>query len=110
MTPLRQRLIEDLTLRNDSPQTIRRSVDNVARLARYHGKSPGRLDRDDMRRSLLSLVEERKLAVGSYQQALAALRHFCRWVLKRGDIVKDMLSPPSGRRLPVVLSPAEVGR
>jgi len=110
MTPLRQRLIEDLTLRNYSPKTIRLYVDHVARLARYYGKSPDRLSRDDIRRYLLYLVEERKLAVGSYQQALAAFRYFYRWVLKRGDIVQDIRSPRSGRPLPVVLSPAEVGR
>ena len=97
MTPLRQRLIEDLTLRNYSPKTIKLYVDNVARLARYYGKSPDRLGREDIRRYLLYLVEERKLAVGSYQQTLAAFRYFYRWVLKRGDVVQDIRSPRSGR-------------
>jgi integrase/recombinase XerD len=103
-------LIEDLTLRNYSPKTIRLYVDNVARLARYHGKSPDRLGREDIRRYLLYLVNERKLAVGSYQQALAAFRYFYRWVLKRGDVVQDILSPRPERHLPVVLSQTEVGR
>lgn len=110
MTPLRKRLIEEMELRNYAPKTIRLYVDNVARLARYYGTSPDRLEREQIRRYLVYLVEERKLAVGSYRQALAALRYFYRWVLKRGDVVHDILSPRPERRLPVVLSVEEVRR
>lgn len=110
MTPLRKRLIEEMELRNYAPKTIRLYVDNVARLARYYGTSPDRLQREQIRRYLVYLVEERRLAVGSYRQALAALRYFYRWVLKRGDVVQDILAPRPERRLPVVLSVDEVRR
>jgi site-specific recombinase XerD len=56
------------------------------------------------------LVEERKLAWGTYNQALAALRYLYRWVLKRGDVVRDIRGPRRVRHLPVVLSPDEVRR
>ena len=110
MTPLRKRLIEEMEIRNYAPKTIRLYVDNVARLARYYGTSPDRLHREQIRRYLVYLIEERRLAVGSYRQALAALRYFYRRVLKRGDVVHDILSPRPERRLPVVLSVDEVRR
>lgn len=110
MTPLRKRLIEEMEIRNYAPKTIRLYVDNVARLARYYGKKPDCLSREDIRRYLVYLVQERGLAVGSYKQALAALRYFYRWVLKRGDVVQDILSPRPERRLPIVLSLDEVRR
>ena len=110
MTPLRKRMTEELEIRNYSPKTIRLYVDNVARLARHYGKSPDRLSREEIRGYLVYLVEEKGLAVGTYKQALAALRYFYRWVLKRGDLVEDILSPRPERRLPVVLSLGEVQR
>lgn len=108
MTPLRKRLIEELEIRNYAPKTIKLYVDNVARLARYHGRSPDRLNREEIRRYLVYLVEERQVAVATYKQALAALRYFYRWVLKRGEVVQDILAPRPERRLPVVLSLDEV--
>ncbi len=82
----------------------------MARLARYYGRSPDRLHREQIRHYLVYLIEERRLAVGSYRQALSALRYFYRWVLKRGDVVQDILAPRPERRLPVVLSIDEVRR
>lgn len=110
MSPLRKRLTEDLHLRNYSPKTVALYVNHVARLARHYGKSPDRLSKEEIRRYLVYLVEERGQAVGSYRQALAALRYFYRWVLKRGDLVQDILAPRPERRLPVVLSVDEVQR
>lgn len=110
MTPLRKRMIEEMEIRNYSPKTIRLYVDNVARMARYHGRSPDQLSREQIRRYLVYLVEERGVASGTYRQALAALRYFYRWVLKRGDLVEDIFCPRPERRLPVVLSLNEVQR
>lgn len=110
MPPLRKRLIEELEVRAYSPKTIRLYVDNVARMARYYGKSPDRLSREKVRGYLVYLLEERKVALGTYQQAVSALRYFYRWVLKREDLVQDIRSPRLERRLPVVLSAGEVSR
>lgn len=110
MTPLRKRLIEEMELRNYAPKTIRLYVNHVAKLAIYHGKSPDRLNREEIRNYLVHLLEDRKLSVGTYRQALAAYRYFYRWVIKRGDLVEDILSPRPERHLPVVLSVNEVQR
>lgn len=110
MTPLRKRMIEEMGLRNFAPTTVALYVDNVARFAKHFGKSPELLGEDDVRAYLVHLVDERKLAWGTYNQALAALRYLYRWVLKRGDVVRDIRGPRRERHLPVVLSIDEVRR
>ena len=110
MTPLRKRMIEEMELRNFAPTTIKMYVDNVAKFAKHFGQSPELLREQHVRQYLLHLVEERKLAWGTYNQALAALRYLYRWVLKRGDVVRDIRGPRRERHLPVVLSLDEVRR
>lgn len=110
MTPLRKRTIEALELRGVSPKTLKIYVDCIARFARHFGKSPEHLGPEEVRQYLLYLVHERKVAWGTYKQALAALRFLYRWVLNRGDVVADIRAPRPERRLPVVLSFAEVHR
>jgi len=110
MTPLRQKMMESLELRGVSPKTIKLYVDCVARFARHYGKSPELLGRDEVRKYLLYLIHERKVAWGTYKQALAALRYLYRWVLEQGELVEDIRAPRPERRLPVVLSFEEVHR
>jgi len=110
MTPLRQRMIEEMKIRNYSPRTISQYAGHVSRLARYYGTSPDQLNREQIRRYLVHLMEERGLSVENYRQSLSALRYFYRWVVRQGDVVEDILSPRVERRLPVVLSIDEVQR
>jgi integrase/recombinase XerD len=110
MTPLRKRMTEELELRGVSPKTLKLYVDCVARFARHFGKSPEKLGTEEVRTYLLYLIHERKVAWGTYKQALAALRFLYRWVLNRGEIVQDIRTPRPERRLPVVLSFDEVHR
>jgi integrase/recombinase XerD len=110
MTPLRKRMIEEMELRNFAPKTIDVYVDNVAKFAKHFGKNPELLGEEQVRQYLVHLVEERKLAWGTYHQALAALRYLYRWVLKRGEVVRDIRGPRRARYLPVVLSLDEVRR
>ena len=56
MTPLRQRFIEDLQLRNRSPKTIKAHVYHVRELARYFMESPAQLGDDQVHRYLLHLL------------------------------------------------------
>jgi integrase/recombinase XerD len=62
MTPLRQKMMESLELRGVSPKTLKLYVDCVSRFARHYGKSPEQLGRDEVRRYLLYLIHERKVA------------------------------------------------
>ena len=110
MTPLRQRMIEDMKLRNFSPHTIRAYVDRVAGFAKHFGKSPERLGPAEVRAYLLFLVEERHVSSGYYGQAICALRFLYRVTLGKDWVVQDVVSPRKEKKLPVVLSPDEVAQ
>ena len=110
MTPLRQRMIEDLKIRDYSEHTTAAYVSAVYRLAKFHHKSPDKLGREAIRAFLVDLVEQKKVSWPYYKQVLAALRFFYRHVLHHGEVVEDVRGPRPEKRLPVVLSVGEVAR
>jgi integrase/recombinase XerD len=110
MTPLRQRMIEDMELRNYAPRTIKIYVKRVVTFAEYFGKSPQRLGAADVRAYLLFLVQEKHASWSYYGQAIAALRFLYRSTLDKKWVVDDVVSPKKQRKLPVVLSPGEVAQ
>jgi hypothetical protein len=67
MTHLRQRMQEDLRLRNFSARTIRQYTHTIAEFAKYFHKSPDQLGPEQVRAFLLHLLNERKLAWGTIQ-------------------------------------------
>src|SRR5438445_11280964 len=81
MTPLRQRMIEDMKLRNLAPRTIEVYVERVATFAKHFGKSPDRLGPAEVRAYLLFLVQEKHASWSYYNQALCALRFLYRVTL-----------------------------
>jgi site-specific recombinase XerD len=89
MTPLRQRMIEEMHLRNYSKHSIAAYVSAVYRLANHYGRRPDRLSREEIRAFLVDLVEEQRVSWPYYQQVLAALRYFYRHVVRRGEVVDD---------------------
>ena len=111
MTPLRQRMLEDMQVRNLSPHTQRAYIENVARFARHFGRSPAELGPEEIRTYQVSLIRERKLAPSSLEIAVCALRFLYTVTLKTPWSVDDQIpAPKKPRRLPVVLSPDEVVR
>jgi integrase/recombinase XerD len=108
MTPLRQRFIEDLQLRNRSPKTIEAYVYHVRELARYFNHSPEQLGDEQIHRYLLHLLHDEHVSWSSYNQAVAALRFFDRLTYPSDTVVTRL---PYGKRpkgLPVVRSPQQV--
>jgi site-specific recombinase XerD len=104
-------MIDDMQIRNLTPNTQRVYVAQVARFACYFRKSPELLGPDEIRTYLIHLTRERRLAASSIFVAVAALRFFFTVTLKRLWIVEDDI--PAGRqakKLPVVLSREEVAR
>ncbi len=58
LSPLRCRMIEDMTVRNQSPATQRSYIHAVAKLSRYFGRSPDRLEVEDVRAYQVYLVAQ----------------------------------------------------
>lgn len=111
MTRLRKIMLEELQRRNFSEATTRGYLGAVERFSRYFGKPPDRLGPDHIRQYQAHLLHERKLAVGTVVNQLAAMRFFFRRVLKR-RFPPDSIPYPkySHHRTPRVLSPDEVAR
>jgi integrase/recombinase XerD len=111
VTRLRKLMLEELQRRNFSADTIRGYLGAVEQFARYFGKSPDGLGPDHIRQWQAHLLHERKLAVGTVVNRVAALRFFFRRVLKR-RFPPDSIPYPnySHHRTPRVLSPEEVAR
>ena len=111
MTPLRQRMIEDMQVRNLSPHTQDSYVRQVAQFARHFDKSPEELGPVDIRSYQVYLANEKKLAPGSILIAVAALRFVYRVTLQKEWLFEDIIpAPKKPQTLPVVLSPEEALR
>ena len=109
MTPLRQRYIDDLRLKNFSAGTIRVYVHAVAKFARHFGRSPETLGGEEVRLYLVHLLD-RGVTRSSCVVVHNALRHLYTDTLGRPDCLVTVPRPKRERRLPVVLSRQEVQR
>lgn len=110
MTQLRQRMIEDLRVRNYSPRTEKTYVDAVAAFARHFGKSPDQLGPEDVRTYQVHLVEERGASWTRLNQAVCALRFLYVKTLGKDWPLRHIPYAKSEKKLPVVLSQREVCR
>ena len=108
MTPLRQRLCEDMTLRNYSPRTIQCYVECVAAFAKHFGRSPAQLGAAEIRTYQLFLIQVKHASWSSFNQAVCALRFLYRVTLGRPDVVVMIPYGKKPKKQPAVLSRAEV--
>jgi integrase/recombinase XerD len=108
MSPLRQRLIQDLQLRNRSPKTIEAYVFHVRQFAAFWRLSPEHLGPDHVHRYLLHLLHQKKASWSFYNQAVSALRFFYQVTCPREGMVTRLPYGKRPKRLPVVRSRAEV--
>jgi integrase/recombinase XerD len=109
MSPLRRRMIEDMTIRKFAPKTQHDYVQRVKNFAAFVGRSPDTASFEDVRRYQLHLAES-GVGVPTLNQTVATLRFFFRVTLKRHDILEHTHFIHEPRKLPVVLSPEEVAR
>ena len=110
MTPLRQRMIDDMTLHGLKPKTIKAYVPCVARFAQYFGKSPALLGTPEIRAYLLYLAHEKRVSASTYNQYLCALKFLYRITLRREWGLDGLARTRRQTKLPVVLSLQEVTR
>jgi integrase/recombinase XerD len=108
MTHLRQRMQEDLRLRNFSERTIGHYTHTVAEFAKYFHRSPDQLGPEHVRTFLLYLLNERKLAWGTIQGARSALKFLYTRTLKQTWFDQEVIKPKVRRKLPTVWSREEV--
>ncbi len=108
MTELRQRLQEELRLRNYTPATIRSYTATVADFSRYFHTSPDQLGPEHVRTYQLHLLNDLKLAWPTIQVRMAGLRFFYTRTLKQSWFDTDVAKPKVRRKLPVVWSREEV--
>jgi integrase/recombinase XerD len=108
---LRQRVLDELQRRNYSPATTRGYILAIKQFADYFGKSPEVLGADEIRQFETYLLRDKKLAPGTVEGRMSALRFLYKKTLKRRDITyDDLIFPKTPQKLPVVLSPEEVTR
>lgn len=108
MTPLRQRMLDDMRNRNLAPNTQQSYLHQVSSFAEHFGRSPEVLGPEEIRAWLIYLREERKLAPTSLHPAVGALRFLYRVTLKRPWSDEDFPLPRKPFRLPVILSLEEI--
>ena len=109
VSPLRRRMIEDMTVRNLSPATQRSYLHAVAKFSRYFSRSPDRLDIEDVRAFQVFLVSQ-KISWPALNQTVCALRFFYGVTLNRPEIPERIAYAREPRKLPVILSADEVVR
>jgi integrase/recombinase XerD len=97
ISPLRQRMIEDMTIRKLEAKTQAGYIRSVKNFAEFLGHSPDRATIEDIRRYQLSLASS-GLGVPSVNAAMTALRFFFKVTLRRGEVTEDIVFAREPRR------------
>jgi len=109
VSPLRQRMIEDMTMRKLSPMTQRNYIRAVVNLTRFLGRSPDSAEAEDLRRYQLHMVEQ-GVTRTTLNATITGLKFFFAVTLDRPEAMKRMRYVYQPRKLPEVLSLEEVTR
>jgi site-specific recombinase XerD len=109
ISPLRQRMLDDMTFRNMSPNTLKVYSYAVARFSAFHGRSPDKLGVEDVRAYRLHLIE-RGLKASSINPIIGALRFFYGTTLGRKEMIEEMPFARKEDTLPAVLTQQQVVR
>ncbi len=104
MTPLRQRLIEDLQLRGLSERTQEMYVRAVRQLADHYHKSPAQITEEELRDYFLYLKNVKHASRSASTIALCGIKFFYEHTLKRDWTTLTFVRPPQEHKLPVILS------
>lgn len=107
ISPLRQRMIEDMTMRRLAPRTQESYIRAVKRLTRYLGRSPDTATAEDLRLFQLHLVTSGVSSI-TINATITGLRFFFGVTLDRSEVVSKLCTVQEPRKLPVVLSVEEV--
>lgn len=109
ISPLRQRLIDDMNMRRFSGETQRNYIRDVGRFAAFLGRSPDTATAEDVRRFQVD-QQETGVPVPTMNSIVSALRFFFTHTIDRPDLARKLVRISHPRKLPVVLSRDEVAR
>src|SRR5438132_7682304 len=109
ISPLRQRMLEDMSLRGFTPDTQRDYIRAVKKLAAFLGRSPDSATAEELRAFQLHLTET-GVQPPSINATVTALRFFFKVTLDRPETTRHLVFVYEPRKLPRVLSPEEVLR
>ena len=109
ISPLRRRLIDDMTARRFSEDTKKDYVRNVRKFADFLGRSPNTATSEDLRRFQLHMAQQ-QVGPSTINAAITALRFFFTVTLEKPDLVRPLRIVTEPRKAPVVLSQEEVSR
>ena len=108
-SPLRQRLVDDMTMRHFGHETQRNYIRDVGRFATWLGRSPHTATAEDVRRFQIE-QQETGVPVPTMNSIVAALRFFFTNTLDRPDLARKLVRTAHARKIPVVLSLEEMKR
>ncbi len=110
MTALRQRMIEDMQLRGLTVKTQQVYIHTVKQLAEHYDKSPDRISEEELRQYFLHLKNVRQVSPSTFTVALYGIKFLYQHTLRRDWTTLELARPVREKKLPVVLSRAEVRR
>ena len=108
MTPLRQRMLEDMAVRNLADNTQAAYIQQVVAYAKHFGRPPEELGPEEIRAYQVYLTQTRMLSPSSVSVATGALRFLYKVTLKRAWAIEEIPMPKRPFKLPVILSRDEV--
>jgi integrase/recombinase XerD len=109
VSPLRQRMIDDMTARRFKEKVQKDYVRQVRKFTTFLGRSPDTATSEDLRRFQLHLAQQ-QIGAATINAAIAALRFFFTVTLERPELVRPLRVVNEPRKAPVVLSQEEVAR
>ena len=109
ISPLRQRMIDDMTARRFKEKVQKDYVRHVRTFAAFLGRSPDTATSEDLRRFQLHMAKQ-QIGAPTINAAIAALRFFFTVTLERPDLIRPLRIVNEPRKAPVVLSREEVAR
>jgi integrase/recombinase XerD len=109
VSPLRQRMIEDMTARKLEPHSQRSHIHSCRRFAAFLKRSPDTATADDVRSFQLYLVES-GLSIGNRNRIMTGVKFLFRVTLRRHDLAAEIYHLKEPQKLPLTMSPAEAAR
>ena len=109
ISPLRQRMIEDMIARKLNPHTQRSHLSSCIRFGVFLGRSPQTATADDIRRFQFHLIES-GASISNRNRIMTGVRFLLRVTLRRHDLAAEIYHLKEPQKIPLVMSPDEIKR